>query len=393
MPRKTYTGVNNVARQCKKLYVGQSSIAKKVKKGYVGVNGVAQLFYQSGYTGISSFDTIPGDGTLDIRAQFAKTNNYAIIRGKYDIYAIDKSNTLTIKSHGYNYEGYSVPANMNDSAYFIGNDTPGSSWPSPSFPSNSIMKIDSALTQSILPAKLHITPSSYSTYNGHQLNDTCAIYADRADASSGLNYGKFTNAETIISAPTFTGSYTIIDKSLGASGAIGNYIIIGGNSNYGQSTNVLAINESLTVFPSSASFSQIRRSLSAASNGKQLIFALGAWYNYGESSFDIVINFIDVFDASLTRSTVSEPNRWGSTESNSVSTDSIALFIGGLGNYDPEKDYYIYDQSLTYNLSDNTLPLGVYHNASGVFNDKVIIAGGYSGRNNKFDDVLVCNLV
>lgn len=45
MAKKTYVGVNNVARKVSKMYVGVNGVARKVKKAYVGVNGVAQQFY------------------------------------------------------------------------------------------------------------------------------------------------------------------------------------------------------------------------------------------------------------------------------------------------------------------------------------------------------------
>lgn len=46
MAKKTYVGVNNIARNVSKMYVGVNGVARKVKKAYVGVNGVAREFYQ-----------------------------------------------------------------------------------------------------------------------------------------------------------------------------------------------------------------------------------------------------------------------------------------------------------------------------------------------------------
>lgn len=46
MAKKTYVGVNNIARNVSKMYVGVNGVARKVKKAYVGVNGVARQFYQ-----------------------------------------------------------------------------------------------------------------------------------------------------------------------------------------------------------------------------------------------------------------------------------------------------------------------------------------------------------
>lgn len=49
MAKKTYVGVNNIARNVSKMYVGVNGHAKKIKKAYVGVNGVARQFWSGGY--------------------------------------------------------------------------------------------------------------------------------------------------------------------------------------------------------------------------------------------------------------------------------------------------------------------------------------------------------
>lgn len=45
MSKKTYIGVNNVARKIKKTYIGIDNIARKIKKTYIGVNNIAELVY------------------------------------------------------------------------------------------------------------------------------------------------------------------------------------------------------------------------------------------------------------------------------------------------------------------------------------------------------------
>ena len=48
MAKKTYIGVNNVAREVKKMYIGVNGIAKKVTKAYIGdENGKARLVYSA----------------------------------------------------------------------------------------------------------------------------------------------------------------------------------------------------------------------------------------------------------------------------------------------------------------------------------------------------------
>ena len=45
MAKKTYIGVNDVARNVTGIYSGVDGVARKVIKGYIGVDGVAKLFY------------------------------------------------------------------------------------------------------------------------------------------------------------------------------------------------------------------------------------------------------------------------------------------------------------------------------------------------------------
>ena len=45
MAKKTYIGVNGVARNVTGIYIGVDGVARKVIKGYIGVDGVARLFY------------------------------------------------------------------------------------------------------------------------------------------------------------------------------------------------------------------------------------------------------------------------------------------------------------------------------------------------------------
>lgn len=45
MAKKTYIGVDGVARNVTGIYIGVDGVARKVIKGYIGVDGVARLFY------------------------------------------------------------------------------------------------------------------------------------------------------------------------------------------------------------------------------------------------------------------------------------------------------------------------------------------------------------
>ena len=48
MAKKTYIGVNNVARQVKKVYIGVNGVARKVKKIYIGVANIARQLFGGG---------------------------------------------------------------------------------------------------------------------------------------------------------------------------------------------------------------------------------------------------------------------------------------------------------------------------------------------------------
>lgn len=47
MAKKSYIGVDNVARNVKKLYIGVDNVARNVVKAYIGVNGIARQFFTS----------------------------------------------------------------------------------------------------------------------------------------------------------------------------------------------------------------------------------------------------------------------------------------------------------------------------------------------------------
>ena len=64
MAKKTYVGVDNIAREVKKIYLGVDGVARKVKKAYIGdANGTARLVYSSNMFNITyNFVDINGSG-------------------------------------------------------------------------------------------------------------------------------------------------------------------------------------------------------------------------------------------------------------------------------------------------------------------------------------------
>lgn len=61
MAKKTYIGVDGVARNVTGIYIGVDGVARKVIKGYIGVDGVARLFYDDS-TKIITFSILNGYG-------------------------------------------------------------------------------------------------------------------------------------------------------------------------------------------------------------------------------------------------------------------------------------------------------------------------------------------
>ena len=48
MAKKTYIGVDGVARKIKKGFIGIDDFARKIKKAYIGIGGVARPFWSGG---------------------------------------------------------------------------------------------------------------------------------------------------------------------------------------------------------------------------------------------------------------------------------------------------------------------------------------------------------
>ena len=79
MAKKTYIGVNNVARQVKKVYIGVNGVARKVKKIYIGVANIARQVFGGGELSYYGKAT----SLSEARGYFAATSvgNYALFGG------------------------------------------------------------------------------------------------------------------------------------------------------------------------------------------------------------------------------------------------------------------------------------------------------------------------
>lgn len=114
MAKKTYIGVNGVAKNVKNVYIGINGVAKKVKKMYVGVNGVAKECYSSGVKTVSW-----SDGTnAEILAMVKSANKGEI--SLYDYWSIGDERTIQISAIT---AQYSCEAQSTQSAVFVLMDT------------------------------------------------------------------------------------------------------------------------------------------------------------------------------------------------------------------------------------------------------------------------------
>ena len=95
MAKKTYIGVNNVARQVKKVYIGVNGVARKVKKIYIGVANIARQVFGGGelrYYGTAT-------SLSEARKYLAATSvgNYALFGGG-DSSTVDAYDTSLTRS-------------------------------------------------------------------------------------------------------------------------------------------------------------------------------------------------------------------------------------------------------------------------------------------------------
>ena len=91
MAKKTYIGVNNVARQVKKVYIGVNGVARKVKKIYIGVANIARQVFGGGELSYYGKATSLSEARGYLAA--ASVGNYALFGGGSSS-EVDQSSTV-----------------------------------------------------------------------------------------------------------------------------------------------------------------------------------------------------------------------------------------------------------------------------------------------------------
>ena len=123
MAKKTYIGVNNVARQVKKVYIGVNGVARKVKKIYIGVANIARQVFGGGELSYYGKATSLSEARSFLAA--TSVGNYALFGGGESSSTVDAYNTSltrtlpTALSEG---RGYLAATSVGNYALFGGGD-------------------------------------------------------------------------------------------------------------------------------------------------------------------------------------------------------------------------------------------------------------------------------
>lgn len=143
MSRRTYIGVDGIARKVKKIYVGVNGIAQKVKKAYIGVSNLARQFF-GGYDSIQKvsdpirfvqcpYNDAVNNSYLRGIAAGNLANKYALFAGSFSqystgsgrvyypskyVYAVNEELTVTSAPNLPYYSAWLKPANLTDYIVF-----------------------------------------------------------------------------------------------------------------------------------------------------------------------------------------------------------------------------------------------------------------------------------
>ena len=349
MAKKAYIGVDGVARKIKKGYVGVDGKARKIKKAYIGIGGVArpcwsggELAYYGAITPLSqgrygtAAATVGGNavvvgGTTGSAVRTAEFYNESLTRsdatsiafarynlsgasvGNYALFAggrngttrrteVDAYNSSLVKSTATALSqgrSYAAPGRVGDYALFIGGEktnTDSSQYVeaySSTLTKKKLTNLSLSFTESLSAASV----GNYCVFNHYKSN---GLYA-------------YDTSLTLITIGT---SFTERRYQYCAASIDGFAIFAGGVSSSSGITSVDVVNESLTV-NSTATISSVRSYQTPASMNKFAVFASDE-------------NYVDVFDESLTNTTVQ-----GFTNgrfSSAAVINNFALFFGGNAN-------------------------------------------------------------
>lgn len=393
MAKKTYVGVNNIARNVSKMYVGVNGVARKVKKAYVGVNGVARLVFRKK-------DINPSNLSVARKTVSAKTSDYVFFAGGYqyqtssaskvvDVYDefITKVTTnLELPLAVYSNNGGSIESS--NLAIFAGgfNPTNGST--------NNVTAFTNSLTRT--------SSMSMSYYGCPQLGICPSV--KKSDGTNEYILIAMAYNMTTTNQFSFVNKMEVFDKSLtriinvdglsfttyyGGGEATQNHALFCGgitSSSAGSVSTVNAYDSSLTRWEVSANLSSPKANFGIAHLNGNVIVASGGTGQYGTTYGN---KTVDMYNDSFTRTSLMDiPIVMICLASSSNDEGEYVAFACGL-NYDNDAvlgKVYSYDKNFTqHTLSDAKHSRAEAWGAS--ISGYSLIAGGYDLSSTDYNDL------
>lgn len=387
MAKGVYIGVGGVARKVKKMYIGVGGVARKVKKAYIGVGGVARVFWSSEPTYGGTASAL---STVRYALAGASTSNHAVFAGgnfsintspEIDTYDTSLTKGTATALSGYNREGLSG-ASFAGYAVFGGGGNYSSG-----YRYAYVDYYDSSLTKSTASDLTYGADEGAAAATSSHVVFGCGRYYDTSDSDNKhtSSHRSYTAYDTSMTRTSSTRLYLTFGSGRAWVGAasIGNYIIFAGGAYYekGETTvnkaDMSYLNASLTS-TAGTSLSQARRDVTGVNfNDKYALFAGGA---AGTTAY----NIIDVYDASLTRTT---PITLSVARSRVAATvlDDYAFFAGGstgssweYGQDAATNTVDMFDSSLT-RVDIGALPAARTEMGATTIGSYALFAGGIDG--------------
>lgn len=373
MSKGAYLGVDGTARKVRKIYVGVDGVARKVKKGYIGVNGIAHKFFggELRYYGVLNtlgYQTIDPLGSANSKyALFAIVNVRTTGGASYDNYGVAFNSQLTrseteIPNKVREGKGLASPTH----AFFAGGYQTGN----PDTNQSTVLPYDTSLTQKtaadLLQGRVR-TPAGaligdyalfggsenytdsetyrkVSVYHSATLTQSEASLTRTLNGVKGADNGTYAvfaggayketawgTAKASYTAVGFNASITRVEATTLRKNTSPRFAVRAGDyAVFVGSTQADAYGKDLTRV--SVSALSLKRSGVAAVTLDQYGLCAGGWVDYQDSPDGIGhdADVVDVYDASLTRQTITSMSI-GRSGTGAVIGD-YALFAGGNNN-------------------------------------------------------------
>lgn len=366
MAKKSYIGVDNVARKNKKGYFGVDNLARKLKKGYIGVGGVARPCFTGGELAYYGTGTSLQNSRYDLSG--ARAGTYAVflgghlgdgsVVGSIDVY----SSTLVHSTLSIFSAKFSCAAASAGDAYALfvdGNEASGIPYPA---------------TYAVSAALVKSQPTNLDTnVCGYRIGTSLGIYALFAGGAYSTSlYGVIYYYSNVLVKGTVGSFVDYTQYGRGAScGCVGSTALFAGGQNQTVTASVTLVSSSL-VISTGTSLSQARYYSAAAKAGDYCLVA------GGNTSFSSYVSTVDAYSSSLVRTTATSLSS-SRADSRGLSVGDYGLFGAGRIKSGNTNVVDIYDANLvrtTMTMSANRK----YHAGISV-NNFGIFAGGHDGTN------------